>query len=128
MRVGPDGPSEVNCNGHVDVEQSQSHWRDEDQHNGNAGLTEKCASQEEQHREFPGLSICNGVDTEDYQELDTEIEGRGAHCSGVSERHLPAGLEDGELEQSLCQEDGEDGPNYQYRTEESLRNGKSAKL
>ncbi|XP_028438336.1 SRSF protein kinase 1a isoform X1 [Perca flavescens] len=98
MRVGPEGLLEVNCNGHVEADQRQSQWRDEDQHNGNAGHTEKCASQEGQHEESPVHLLCNGV--------DTETEGRGAHSSGVTETHLPSGLEEGELEQ----EDGEDWP------------------
>ncbi|TDH10765.1 hypothetical protein EPR50_G00077270 [Perca flavescens] len=91
MRVGPEGLLEVNCNGHVEADQRQSQWRDEDQHNGNAGHTEKCASQEGQHEESPVHLLCNGV--------DTETEGRGAHSSGVTETHLPSGLEEGELEQ-----------------------------
>ncbi|XP_039657003.1 SRSF protein kinase 1a isoform X2 [Perca fluviatilis] len=98
MRVGPEGLLEVNCNGHVEADQRQSQWRDEDQHNGNAGHTEKCDSQEGQHEESPVHLLCNGV--------DTETEGRGAHSSGVTETHLPPGLEEGELEQ----EDGEDWP------------------
>ncbi|KAM9350936.1 SRSF protein kinase 1a isoform 1-T1 [Symphorus nematophorus] len=121
MRVGPDGLSEVNCNGHVEVDQRQSQWRDEDQHNGNAETTEKCASQEEQH-ESPVHSVCNGV--AGVKELDTETEGRSAHSSGVTQRRLPAGLEEGELQQSIQQEEGEDGSHCQYTTEESLRNGK----
>lgn len=125
MRVGPEGLSEVNCNGHVEVDQRQSQWRDQDQHNGNA---EKCASQEEQHKESSVRPVSNGVDSADLKGLDTETEGRGAHSSGVTERHLPAGLEEGELEQSILQEDGDDGSDCQYRTEESLRNGQSAKI
>uniref|UniRef100_A0A4W6CQ12 non-specific serine/threonine protein kinase n=1 Tax=Lates calcarifer TaxID=8187 RepID=A0A4W6CQ12_LATCA len=66
--------SEVNCNGHVEVEQRQSQWRDEDQHNGNAEPTEKCASQEEQRKESPVHPISNGVDSADLNELDTETE------------------------------------------------------
>ncbi|XP_042264632.1 SRSF protein kinase 1a isoform X1 [Thunnus thynnus] len=124
MRVGRDELSEVNCNGYAEVEQRQSRWRDEDQHNGNAEPTEKCASKEEQHENSPVHPVCNGVDSADLKELDTETEGRGAHSSGVTERRLPAGLEEGELEQSICQEDGEDRPDCQYGTEESLRNGK----
>ncbi|XP_032376187.1 SRSF protein kinase 1a isoform X2 [Etheostoma spectabile] len=99
MRVGPEGLLEVNCNGHVEADQRQSQWRDEDQHNGNAEHTEKCASQEGQHEESPVHLICNGVNSADLKELDTESEGRGAHSSGVTETHLPAGLEEGELEQ-----------------------------
>ncbi|XP_076598060.1 SRSF protein kinase 1a isoform X2 [Chaetodon auriga] len=122
MRVGPEGLSEVNCNGHVEVDQRQSPWRDEDQHNGNAENTEKCASREEQHRESPVHLVCNGVDSGDLKELDTETE--GAHSSGVTERHLPAGREEGELEQSILREEEEDKAHCQYRTEENLRNDK----
>ncbi|XP_071332161.1 SRSF protein kinase 1a isoform X2 [Trachinotus anak] len=118
MRVGPEGLSEVNCNGHVEEEQRQSQWRDEDQHNGNAEPSEKCASQEERHKESPVQSISNGVDSADLNELDTETEGRGARSSG---RHLPVGLEEGELEQSILLEEGEDEPDCQYGI---LRNGK----
>ncbi|XP_070765858.1 SRSF protein kinase 1a [Enoplosus armatus] len=124
MRLRPQGLSEVNCNGHVEVDQRQSQWRDEDQHNGNAEPTEKCASQEEQHEESPVHPVCNGVDSADLKELDTETEGRGAHSSGVTERRLPAGLEEGELERSILQEVEEDGSDCQYATQESLRNGK----
>lgn len=122
VRVGPEGLSEVNCNGHVEVDQRQSQWRDEDQHNGNAENTEKCASREES----PAHPICNGVESADLKELHTETE--GAPSSGVTERHLPAGLEEGELEQSILQEEGEDRAHCQYTTEESLRNGQSAKI
>ncbi|XP_042347319.1 SRSF protein kinase 1a isoform X1 [Plectropomus leopardus] len=110
MRVGSEGLSEVNCNGHVEADQRQSQWRDEDQHNGNAEPTEKCASQEEQHEESPIHLMCNGVDSPDLKELDTETEGRGARSSGVTERHHPARLEEGELQQSILQEEGEGGP------------------
>uniref|UniRef100_A0A8C2Z7I1 non-specific serine/threonine protein kinase n=1 Tax=Cyclopterus lumpus TaxID=8103 RepID=A0A8C2Z7I1_CYCLU len=100
-----------NCNGHVEADQRQSQWRDEDQHNGNTEPTEKCAIQEEQQaEESPVHLICNGVDSADLKELDTETEGRGAHSSGVTERHLPVGLEEGELEQSILQGEDEDGP------------------
>lgn len=120
MRVGPEGLSEVNCNGHVEADQRQSQWREEDQHNGNSEPTEKCVSQEEQHKESPVHPICNG--------MDSETEGRGAHSSGVTERHLPAGLEEGELEQSILQEEGEDGSDCQYTAEERLRNGQSTEV
>ncbi|XP_034393937.1 SRSF protein kinase 1a [Cyclopterus lumpus] len=111
MRVGPEGLLEFNCNGHVEADQRQSQWRDEDQHNGNTEPTEKCAIQEEQQaEESPVHLICNGVDSADLKELDTETEGRGAHSSGVTERHLPVGLEEGELEQSILQGEDEDGP------------------
>lgn len=125
MRVGPEGLSELNCNGHVEVDQRQSQWRDEDQHNGNAEPTEECASQEEQRKESLVHPICNGVDSADLKELDAETKDRGAHRSGVMERHLLAGLEEGELEQSILQDDG---PDCQYTTQESLRNGQSAKI
>ncbi|KAI4823348.1 hypothetical protein KUCAC02_011939 [Chaenocephalus aceratus] len=114
MRVGPEGVLEVNCNGHVPVEQRPSQWRDEDQHNGNAEPKEKCASQEEQHEEqheeSPVHLICNGVDSADLKELNTDSEGRGAHSSGLHGRRLPAGMEDRGLKQSILQEEGEDGP------------------
>ncbi|KAK1897909.1 SRSF protein kinase 1 [Dissostichus eleginoides] len=115
MRVGPEGLLEVNCNGHVPVEQRQSQWRDEDQHNGNAEPKEKCASQEEQHEEqheeSPVHLICNGVDSADLKELNTDSEGRGAHSSGLHGRRLPAGMEDRGLKQSILrEEEGEDGP------------------
>ncbi|XP_069545010.1 SRSF protein kinase 1a isoform X1 [Brachyistius frenatus] len=131
MRVGPEELSEVNCNGHVEVEeeqeqeQEQSQWRDEDQHNGNAEFTVKCATPEEQRKESPLHPMCNGVDSTDFTGLDTETESRGAHSRGVTERCLPAGLEEGELEQSILQEEeGEDDPDCHYRTQESLGNGK----
>ncbi|KAG7521362.1 SRSF protein kinase 1 isoform X2 [Solea senegalensis] len=124
LRVGPEGLSELNCNGHVEVEQRQSQWRDEDQHNGNADPTEKCARQEEQHKELPVHHTCNGVDCADLNELGTETESRRAQSNPVAEILLPAGLEEGELEQSILQEEGEDGTAYQYRTDESLGNGK----
>ncbi|XP_049436578.1 SRSF protein kinase 1a isoform X1 [Epinephelus fuscoguttatus] len=107
IRVGPEGLSEVNCNGHVESDQRQSQWREEDQHNGNAEPTEQCASQEEQHEESPVQLMCNGVDSADLTELDTETEGRGAR-SGKTERHHPAGREEGELQQSILQEEDED--------------------
>uniref|UniRef100_A0AAQ5XFS4 non-specific serine/threonine protein kinase n=1 Tax=Amphiprion ocellaris TaxID=80972 RepID=A0AAQ5XFS4_AMPOC len=83
LRVGPEELLEVNCNGHVEVEQTQSQWRDEDQHNGNAESTEKCTTPEEQHKESPVHSMCNGVDSTDFNELDSETEGLGAHSSGT---------------------------------------------
>lgn len=119
--------SEVNCNGHVDVEQRQSQWRDEDQHNGNAEPSEKCASEEEQRDKSPVQPIPNGVDSAGLNELDTETECRGARSSGVAERYLPAGLEEGELERSILLEEGEDGSDCQYTTQESLRNGQCVK-
>ncbi|TNN82883.1 SRSF protein kinase 1 [Liparis tanakae] len=108
MRVGPEGLLEFNCNGHVEADQRQSQWRDEDQHNGNTETAEKCAIQEEQQAESPVHLICNGVDSADLKELDTETESRGTHSGGVTERRLPVGLEEGELEQSILQEEDED--------------------
>nr|XP_020503929.1 SRSF protein kinase 1 isoform X2 [Labrus bergylta] len=125
MRTGPEALSEVNCNGHVEVDKKQSQWRDEDQHNGNAEPTEKCASQEEQHNESTVNSVCNGVDSADLKELDTDTGGRGAHISGIRERCLSAGLEEGELEKSILLEEEDD---CQYTTEEGLSNGQSAKF
>ena len=121
MRVGPEELSEANCNGHADVEQINSQWRNEDQHNGNT------ESPEEQHKESPVYLMCNGVDSTDVNELDTETEGKGAHSCEVPERQLSVGLEERELEQSLLQEEGEDHGHCPYRTQESLRNGQSTK-
>ncbi|KAM6982761.1 SRSF protein kinase 1a isoform 3-T3 [Tautogolabrus adspersus] len=117
MRTVPEALSEVNCNGHVEVDQKESQLRDEDQHNGNAEPTEKCASQEEQHNESIVNSLCNGVDSADLKELDTDTGG-----SGIMERCLSAGLEEGELEKSILLEEEED--DGQYTTEEGLSNGK----
>uniref|UniRef100_A0A673CYU8 non-specific serine/threonine protein kinase n=1 Tax=Sphaeramia orbicularis TaxID=375764 RepID=A0A673CYU8_9TELE len=98
-----EGLPEVNCNGHVEVEQRQTQWRDEDQHNGNAEPAEKCASQDEPREESPVHPICNGVDSADLKELDIETETSGALCSGGTERCLSAGLEEEEeLEQGIC--------------------------
>ncbi len=122
MRAGPDGLLEVNCNGHVEVDQRQSQW-EEDQHNGNTEPTEKCASQEEQQEASPVHPICNGVDPADVKELDTETEGRGAHGRGVTERQVSVGLGEEELEHSILQEEEEDRSHCQYTTEESQSNG-----
>lgn len=127
-RVGPEVLSEVNCNGHVEVKQRQSQWRDEDQHNGNAEPSEKCASEEEQRNKSPVQPIPNGVDCAGLNELDTETECRGARSSGVTERYLPVGLEEGELERSILLEEGEDGSDCQYRTQEGLRNGQCVRI
>uniref|UniRef100_A0A3Q0R3I1 non-specific serine/threonine protein kinase n=1 Tax=Amphilophus citrinellus TaxID=61819 RepID=A0A3Q0R3I1_AMPCI len=112
--------SEVNCNGHVE----ESQCRDEDQHNGNAESTEQCASPEDQHVESPLHSMYNGVESTAFNEVDTETEGIGTHSCGVTEKFFSAGLEDGELEQSILQDDEEDGSNCHYRNEENERNGK----
>lgn len=119
--MGPEELTEANCNGHVDVEQRNSQWRNEDQHNGNAETLE------EQHKESPVYLMCNGVDSTDINELDTKTEGKGSHSGIVPERRLSAGLEETDLEQSLSQEEGKDKTRYPYRTQESLRNGQSAK-
>ncbi|KAM9344354.1 SRSF protein kinase 1a [Pholidichthys leucotaenia] len=124
-RVGPEELLEVNCNGHVQEEEQprQAQCRDEDQHNGNAEFTEKCDSPEEQHKESPVYAMCNGVDSTDFNELDTETEGRGAHSSGVTERRLPAEPNEHRLEQNVLQE-GEDEADCPYRNQENDRNGK----
>uniref|UniRef100_A0A8C4HCR8 non-specific serine/threonine protein kinase n=1 Tax=Dicentrarchus labrax TaxID=13489 RepID=A0A8C4HCR8_DICLA len=70
IRVGPEG--------------LQSQWRDEDQHNGNAEPTEKCASQKERCKESPVHPVCNGLDSADVKELDVETEGRVAHSSKLT--------------------------------------------
>lgn len=130
--VGKEGLVEMNCNGHVEVDRRQSQWREEDQHNGNAEPTEKCASDEERHKESSVRPVCNGVDTAGLKKLDTEVEGRGTHSGGVTQRQLPAELEleeeEEELDRRILQEQGEDGSDCQYTTEECLRNGQSAKI
>nr|XP_057940399.1 SRSF protein kinase 1a isoform X2 [Doryrhamphus excisus] len=121
--VNADGCSELNCNGHVEVEQRAPCWREEDQHNGNTGPSEQCAVPDKKHQEFPVHSICNGLYPADLKDPDTDTE--SAHCSGVmGARHFSAELEEGELELNVFQEEGEDGPDCQYESEESLRNGK----
>lgn len=120
IRMGPEELTEVNCNGHVEADQRESQWREEDQHNGNTEPREKCASEDEQRNESPVYPVCNGVDAACFKELDTEIEGGGAHSSGITERQLPAGLEEGELGHSILQEDGSD---CQYSADERMRNG-----
>ncbi|XP_030589274.1 SRSF protein kinase 1a isoform X2 [Archocentrus centrarchus] len=120
IRVGPEELSEVNCNGHVE----ESQCRDEDQHNGNAESTEQCASPEDQYVESPLHSMYNGVESTAFNEVDTETEGIGTHSCGVTEKFFSAGLEDGELEQSILQDDEEDGSNCHYRNQENESNGK----
>ncbi|XP_034028183.1 SRSF protein kinase 1a isoform X2 [Thalassophryne amazonica] len=126
MSVGPEEASELNCNGlsYVEVVPRQSECKNEDHHNGNTELAEKSATKEEQHGKGIVHAICNGMDFPDLKELDHEIEGKGAHSSGLTEGRLLCGLEEGELEQSIYQEVGEDGPDCQYGAHESLRNGK----
>uniref|UniRef100_A0A669BRS4 non-specific serine/threonine protein kinase n=1 Tax=Oreochromis niloticus TaxID=8128 RepID=A0A669BRS4_ORENI len=98
--------SEMNCNGHV--EESDFQHSDEDQHNGNSPLH----------------SMYNGVESTDFNEVYTETKGTGARSRGVTEKRFSAGLEDGELEQGILEEDGEDGSNCPYRNQEDARNGK----
>ncbi|XP_012726067.2 SRSF protein kinase 1a isoform X2 [Fundulus heteroclitus] len=117
-RVGPDELSEANCNGHADAEERQSSCTNEDQHNGNG------EPPEEQHQESPVHPLCNGVESTDFNELYCELDGRGARSSGVTERGLPAGLEEGELEQSILQEEDEEDEECRYRIQEGLRNDK----
>uniref|UniRef100_A0A1A7WBA0 non-specific serine/threonine protein kinase n=2 Tax=Iconisemion striatum TaxID=60296 RepID=A0A1A7WBA0_9TELE len=114
-RMGPEELLEANCNGHAEVDQRQSKSRNEDQHNGNA------ESPEELPLVYP---LCNGVDSTDFSEPDTDTPGRGSHSCDVTERRLPVGLEDGELEQSILQEEDEDEIGCHYRIRESMRNSK----
>ncbi|XP_077370291.1 SRSF protein kinase 1a isoform X1 [Festucalex cinctus] len=101
--VNADGSSELNCNGHVEVEQRLPQWREQDQHNGNVA--------EKKHH-----VICNGLDCADLkEELHADLE--GAHCSGASARHFSARLEE-ELGENNCREQGEDGSG------DILQNGK----
>ncbi|MEQ2279300.1 SRSF protein kinase 1 [Ameca splendens] len=119
MRVGPDELPEANCNGHAEVEERQSNCINEDQHNGNA------ESPEEPRKESPVHPLCNGVESTAFNELYCELDGRGAHSSGVTRRRLPAGLEEGELEQNILHnEDEEDETECHYRIQEGLRNDK----
>lgn len=119
--MGPEEPSEVNCNGHIAADQSSSQWRNEDQHNGNAQ-----PSEEERNNESPVYPVCNG--SANVQELPAETEVSSAHGSGGgTRRFLPPGLEEGELEQSINQEQLEDGYDCGYTSEGPLRNGQSGK-
>lgn len=110
----------MNCNGHVAADQRPSQWRDEDQHNGNAQ-----PSQEERNDESPVHPACNG--SADVEELQDDTEESGARGSGGNGRFLPPELEEGELEHSINQGQGEDGYNCGYTSEDPLRNGQSAK-
>lgn len=123
--MGPEGLPEVNCNGisHVEAKERKDQWRDEDQHNGNTGTAEECATQEGELQESPVHPICNGVDSVELKELDIDTEDRGAFSSEVMKRGSPGGLEEGELEQSQCQEEAEERRNCQYGIQEGLRNG-----
>uniref|UniRef100_A0A3B3IL12 non-specific serine/threonine protein kinase n=1 Tax=Oryzias latipes TaxID=8090 RepID=A0A3B3IL12_ORYLA len=119
-RVGPE-PEELpdaNCNGHVEVERRKPQWRNEDQHNGNA------ESPEGQRVECPVYHLCNGVDSTDFNEPDTETDSRGARRLDVTERQLSVGLEEGELEHSILEEEEEEKADCFYRRQESMRNDK----
>ncbi|XP_029012918.1 SRSF protein kinase 1a isoform X1 [Betta splendens] len=135
VKDGPVSQSEVSCNGHQEEEEEeeeeerQSQWRDEDQHNGNTDLTEKCPSPEQQYLDSPVHSVCNGVDSTNLHDVETETEFRGGDGTGVAERHLPAGLEQGQLEKSLLREEeegeeGENGPGCDSKSQEILSNDK----
>ncbi|XP_038138991.1 SRSF protein kinase 1a isoform X1 [Cyprinodon tularosa] len=116
QREGPDEVSEANCNGHSEVEERQSNCTNEDQHNGNAEFPE------EQHEVHP---LCNGVESTAFNELYCEIDSRGEYSRGVTQRHPPPGMEEGELEPSILQdEDEEDETEYHYRIQDGLRNDK----
>ncbi|XP_019716383.1 SRSF protein kinase 1a isoform X1 [Hippocampus comes] len=100
-----DESSELNCNGHAELERRLPPWREEDQHNGNAA----------QKRE---RAFFNGLDCGDQKEqLHPDLE--GPPCSGVSAGHFSGRLEEEEEPgDNLCRERGEDG------SEEMLQNGK----
>ncbi|XP_007540905.1 SRSF protein kinase 1-like isoform X2 [Poecilia formosa] len=120
MRVGPDEPPEANCNGHAEAEERQSNCSNEDQHNGNAEVE----SPEELHKESPVHTLCNGVESTDFNELYCKVDGREAHSSGATQRRLRSGRE-GEFERSLLQgDDEEDETEGHYRIQEGLRNDK----
>lgn len=118
--MGSEEPSEVNCNGHIAADQSSSQWRNEDQHNGNAQ-----PSEEERNNEPPVYPVCNG--SANVQELQAETEVGSAHGGGAARRFLPPGLEEEELEQSLNQEQVEDGYDCGYTSEGPLGNGQPGK-
>ncbi|XP_072306188.1 SRSF protein kinase 1a isoform X2 [Eucyclogobius newberryi] len=117
LSTGPDEQQEVNCNGHAEVEQSL--WRSEDQHNGNAQLTEKCASGDEAQCESP---VCNGVDYPDLKELDLDCESPEADREDGPHRPPSDGLEEGQLERSNGH--GIEERCRLYRTQESVNDGK----
>ncbi|XP_068600077.1 LOW QUALITY PROTEIN: SRSF protein kinase 1a [Brachionichthys hirsutus] len=123
-RAGSEGLLAINCNGHVEVDQEESHWSGDDQHNGNAEPTGNCGDGEAQHKKSPVQPVCNGGERPNFKDIDTDIEGRDVHSSEATERHPPAGLEEGELEQNILQELEKNGSDSQYATEEHLGNGK----
>lgn len=110
----------MNCNGHVAADQRPPQWRDEDQHNGNAQ-----PSQEVRNNESPVYPARNG--SADVEELHDETEDSGARGSGGVRGFLRPELEEGELEHSINQEQGEDGYNCGFTSEDPLGNGQSAK-
>uniref|UniRef100_A0A3B4ZIA1 non-specific serine/threonine protein kinase n=1 Tax=Stegastes partitus TaxID=144197 RepID=A0A3B4ZIA1_9TELE len=83
---------------------------------------------EDDEPQSPKGRACAPLRQVSLQELGNE-EADGKRPSSVeSNVHLPAGLEEGELEQRILREEGEDGPDCLYGTQESLRNGQSAKI
>lgn len=127
MGAGPEEPTEVNCNGHVEADQRRSQWREEDRHNGNLEPEEggSGGGEGERRSESPVHPVCNGVDGAGLQGLDIELGGGGAESGDYDQRQLPAGLEEGELERSILQGDGSDG---HLSADEHMRNGQSAAL
>lgn len=122
MGLGPEEPTEVNCNGHMEADQRWSQWREEDQHNGNAERVVGHDDEGERQAKSPEHPVCNGVDAVGLQGLDFDIETGGAHSSDYDQRQLTAGLEEGELERSILQGDGSE---CQLSAEEHMRNGQS---
>lgn len=120
MGAGPEELTEVNCNGHMEADQRQSQWKEEDQHNGNTERAEGRADEEERQGMSPEHPACNGVDAAGLQGLDFDIGAGGAHSSDYAQRQLPAGLEEGELERSILQ--GDDSECH-LSAEEHMRNG-----
>ncbi|KAM9785879.1 SRSF protein kinase 1a [Neosynchiropus ocellatus] len=115
---GPEGRTEVNCNGHM-----EEHWTDKDRHNGNTEPADRHGSREER-REFPSCSNANGVDVPEDKGLNSERRSPGSEDEN---RRHSAALEEGELERGVDQEEEEeeeDGTGCRYRNQESLRNDK----
>uniref|UniRef100_A0A3B3VL60 non-specific serine/threonine protein kinase n=1 Tax=Poecilia latipinna TaxID=48699 RepID=A0A3B3VL60_9TELE len=72
----------------------------------------------------PVHTLCNGVESTDFNELYCKVDGREAHSSGATQRRLRSGRE-GEFERSLLQgDDEEDETEGHYRIQEGLRNDK----
>lgn len=127
MGFGPVALPEINCNGvfyAADENEREAGWRDEDQHNGNN--TEERSAGEGEETAASLHPVCNGVDSAaELEEPDTLRKGRGAYSGELAERAPPGEPEEAELEESRRQE-AEERPDCQYRTQESLRNGKLA--